>query len=521
MNVLVKFRQALALAAAVVATACAFAAQAQPRDSWPSKPIRFVVPFAAGGSIDVVARLMGRHLEGRLGQNVVVENRPGAGGTVGADLVARAAADGHTFLFTAQGPLVLNPFLMKRLPYNAETAFAPVTIVAEAPNVLVTNQAFPVSSFSDLLAFAKSNPDKMTFGTQGVGTTGHVTGELINQLTGLGLTHVAYQGFPPALTDVLAGRVGMMIGDTINLVPRIRSGQLRPIAIASARRSTVLPQVPTFAEAGHPEIVSGPWFAVLAPAGTGIEIRRKLSDEMRQILNQGEVQEKLKELGLEIPRDDSGGVRYLPEGRVQALGRRDSQGGDHAGQVTRLRIAGAKPAGSAFQQGHGGEEGTQIIGGNPGEKVGFHQVDHVLHLPVDFPAGGRQAQSQSPAVLGVHALLEVALFDQLVDRPADEEGIGAGALGDLHRREGLVASDDGHDTPAGHRQAELALPPRGEMACDARCHRQAAVRDSVFKRHTGSVAHAQILRIGTAASAAGPQRGASISSSASREKSRP
>ena len=310
MNVLVKFRRPLALAAAVVATAFAFAAQAQPRDAaWPSKPIRFVIPFGAGGSLDVVARLMGRHLEGRLGQNVVVENRPGAGGTVGADSVARAAADGHTFLFTAQGPLVLNPFLMKRLPYNAETAFAPVTIVAEAPNVLVTNQAFPVANFTDLLAFAKSNPDKMTFGTQGVGTTGHVTGELINQLTGLGLTHVAYQGFPPALT--------------------------------------------------------------------------------------------------------------------------------------------------------------------------------------------------------------------LVDRSADEEGIGAGALGDLHRRQRLVASDDGHDTPAGHRQAELALPPRGEMACDARCHRQAAVRDSVFKRHTGSVAHAQILRIGTAASAAGPQRGASISSSASREKSRP
>ena len=166
MNVLVKFRRPLALTAAVVATAFAFAAQAQPRDAaWPSKPIRFVIPFAAGGSIDVVARLMGRHLEGRLGQNVVVENRPGAGGTVGADSVARAAADGHTFLFTAQGPLVLNPFLMKRLPYNAETAFAPVTLVAEAPNLLVTNQAFPVANFSDLLAFAKSNPDKMTFGT--------------------------------------------------------------------------------------------------------------------------------------------------------------------------------------------------------------------------------------------------------------------------------------------------------------------------------------------------------------------
>jgi tripartite-type tricarboxylate transporter receptor subunit TctC len=299
LKVLVKFNRAFRVAAALLVTACAFGAQAQAKDPWPSKPIRFVVPFAAGGSIDVLARLTGRYLEARLGQPVVVENRTGAGGTVGADLVARAPADGQTFLFTAQGPLVLNPFLMKHLPYNAETAFAPVTVVAEAPNVLVANRAFPVSNFSQLLALGKSNPEKMTFGTQGVGTTGHVTGELIHQQTGLGLTHVAYQGFPQALTDVVAGRVGMMIGDTINLVPRIRAGQLRPIAIASARRSTVLPEVPTFAEAGYPEIVSGPWFAVLAPAGTSLDIRRKLSDEMRQILGQAEVQEKLKELGVE------------------------------------------------------------------------------------------------------------------------------------------------------------------------------------------------------------------------------
>ncbi|MEJ8840026.1 Bug family tripartite tricarboxylate transporter substrate binding protein [Ramlibacter sp. AN1133] len=287
------------LLAIVLVPLCAFGAKAQGKDAWPSKPIRFVVPFAAGGSIDVLARLMGRHLEARLGQSFIIENRTGAGGTVGADFVARAPADGYTFLFTAQGPLVLNPFLMKHLPYRAETAFTPVTMVAEAPNVLVSNLDFPVSSFVELRAFAKSNPDKMTFATQGVGTTGHVTGELINQRTGIGLTHVAYQGFPRALTDVLAGRVGMMIGDTINLLPRIHSGQLRPIAIASAKRSAVLPDVPTFAEAGYPEIVSGPWYAVLAPAGTSIEIRRKLADEMRHVLGQREVQEKFRELGVE------------------------------------------------------------------------------------------------------------------------------------------------------------------------------------------------------------------------------
>jgi tripartite-type tricarboxylate transporter receptor subunit TctC len=293
-----KFGPTARIAAAMLMAVCAFGAQAQGKEAWPSKPIRFVVPFAAGGSIDVLARLMGRYLEARLGQSVIVENRTGAGGTIGAELVARAPADGYTYLFTAQGPLVLNPFLMK-LPYNAETAFAPVTVVAEAPNVLVTNQQFPVTSFAELRAFAKSHPDRMTFGTQGVGTTGHVTGELINQQTGIGLTHVAYQGFPPALTDVLSGRVGMMIGDTINLMPRIRSGQLKPIAIASAKRSSVLPDVPTFAESGHPEIVSGPWFAMLAPAGTAIEVRRKLADEVHQILAQHEVQEKLSDLGVE------------------------------------------------------------------------------------------------------------------------------------------------------------------------------------------------------------------------------
>jgi tripartite-type tricarboxylate transporter receptor subunit TctC len=293
------FRGTLRIAAAMLAALCTFGAPAHSEEAWPSKPVHFIVPFAAGGSIDTLARLMSHGLEGRLGQSFIVENRPGAGGTVGADQVARAPSDGSTFLFTAQGPLVLNPFLMKHLPYNAETAFAPVTVVAEAPNVLVANPQFPVTNFSQLLAFAKSNPEKMTFATQGVGTTGHVTGELINQQTGIGLTHVAYQGFPPALTDVLAGRVEMMIGDTINLVPRIRSGQLRPIAIASAKRSSVLPEVPTFAEAGHPEIVSGPWFAVLAPAGTDIGIRRKLARAMREILAQRPVQEKLKELGVE------------------------------------------------------------------------------------------------------------------------------------------------------------------------------------------------------------------------------
>ena len=282
----------------LLASAILCNAHAQTKEAWPSKPVRFIVPFTAGGSIDVLARLVGKYLGTRLNQPIVVENRTGAGGTIGTDFVARAAADGYTLLFTAQGPLVLNPFLMRRLPYNA-TAFAPVTVVVEAPNVLVANKQLPVSNFEELRNFAKANPEKMTFATQGVGTTGHVTGELINQQAGTALTHVAYQGFPRALTDVLAGRVSLMIGDTINLVPRIVSGQLRPIAIASTKRSAVLPNVPTFAEAGYPAIVSGPWYAVVAPAGTPLEVRRKLADEIRKVLGLREVQDKLEELGVE------------------------------------------------------------------------------------------------------------------------------------------------------------------------------------------------------------------------------
>lgn len=296
---LIKLHRAARVAVAALLAVYAFSGSAQTKEIWPTKPVRFVVPFAAGGSIDVLARLMSNHLAMRLGQSFIVENRTGAGGTVGTDAVAKAPADGYTLLFTAQGPLVLNPFLMKRLPYNIETAFAPVTVVVEAPNLLVANPQLPFSKLEELLLYFRSNPDKATYATQGVGTTGHITGELMNQQIGTNFIHVPYQGFPGALTDVTSGRVAMIIGDTINLVPYIRSGQLRPIAIASAKRSAILPEVPTFAEADYPAIVSGPWFAVLAPAGTPIDIRRELADEMRQILSQQELQNRLKELGVE------------------------------------------------------------------------------------------------------------------------------------------------------------------------------------------------------------------------------
>jgi tripartite-type tricarboxylate transporter receptor subunit TctC len=175
--------------------------------AYPDKPVRIVVPFLAGGSIDVLARMTAQHLSAKLGQNFFVDNRAGAGGTIGADFVAKAAPDGYTLMFTAQGPLVINPFIMKQLPYEAKSAFAPVSVVVEAPNVLTARPGVPYRTFKDFLAFGKSHPDQMNFGSQGVGTTGHITAAMITQQTGLELTHVPYKGFPPMLTDVMTGRV--------------------------------------------------------------------------------------------------------------------------------------------------------------------------------------------------------------------------------------------------------------------------------------------------------------------------
>jgi tripartite-type tricarboxylate transporter receptor subunit TctC len=283
------------LAAAILASiSVSVAAQETP---YPSKPIRIVVPFQAGGAIDIMARQIGQHLAERYGQSVVVDNRAGAGGTMGADTVAKAAPDGYTLLFTAQGPLVLNPFLMKKLPYDAATAFAPISVVAQAPNVVAINPALPPRTLAEFVAYGKAHPDKMTFATQGLGTTGHIGGVLIGNATGLALTHVPYKGFPGMFTDVVSGRVGMMITDTFNVVPRVRSGELVAIAVSADKRSSVLPEVQTFAEGGYPGVVAGPWFSLVAPAGTPMAIRERLAGDIAQILKLPAVVSQLNNLG--------------------------------------------------------------------------------------------------------------------------------------------------------------------------------------------------------------------------------
>lgn len=270
------------------------------RAAYPERPIHIVVPFLAGGSADLVARLIGERLAPRLGQQVIIENKAGAGGVLGADHVARAAPDGHTLLLTPPGPLTTNAVLVKSIPYDAEKAFAPVSLVVTLPNVLVAGQQHKGWAVKEMISQAKADhPSKITYGSQGVGTTGHLTGVLLGQQADLQLTHIAYKGFPPALTDVMAGRVDMMFVDTVNALPRIRDKSLVPVAVASSERFSLLPDVPTFVEAGYPGVISDTWFAVVAPAGTPLPVRERLSEEISTILKMPDVAQRLKHLGVQ------------------------------------------------------------------------------------------------------------------------------------------------------------------------------------------------------------------------------
>jgi tripartite-type tricarboxylate transporter receptor subunit TctC len=270
------------------------------QSNYPSKPIRVIVPFLAGGSIDLIIRLMNEKLGERLGQPMIVENRAGAGGMLGANVVAKSDPDGYTLLFSVQGPIATTPFLIKDIPYDARTAFAPVSMVTLMPNVLLVHPSLPVKTLREFIDYAKANPGKLTYGSQGIGTTGHLTGAMVNQYVGINLVHVPYKGFPPLLADVKTGRVNMMFVDTVNALPRIRAHELVPLAVSGEQRSSSLPDIPTFREAGYPQIISEPWFAMFAPAGTPLAIRKRVSDEIRVVLKDPKISGRLKDLGVEI-----------------------------------------------------------------------------------------------------------------------------------------------------------------------------------------------------------------------------
>ena len=278
---------------------------------YPNRPVRVVIPFLSGGALDQMARIVADNLSLRFKQAFVVEARAGAGGVIGTDFVAKSIPDGYTLLFSVQAPITAAPFLSKQLPYDPLTALIPISLVTIAPNVLIAYPGVPFKTVTELLALAKSAPNKVSFASQGQGTTGHITGAMIDMMAGTKLLHVPYKGFPPMLTDVETGRVDMMFADSINAIPRIKSKELMAIAVASEKRLDVLPEVPTFAEAGLSGIVSGPQFSLFAPANTPSDIINKISLEIKSILKSPNVLSTLKELGVEIKGTSSEEAKSL------------------------------------------------------------------------------------------------------------------------------------------------------------------------------------------------------------------
>ena len=290
--------QLLALVA-LAAAACALPSAPAHAQAWPVKPVTIVVPFAAGGTTDVLARALGEKLGTALGQPVIVENRGGAGATIGADYVAKAPADGYTLLMGAVHHTIATS-VYKKLPYDFQKDLAPVTVVAMVPNVLVVNAAqTPAKNVAELVALAKAAPEKLAYGSNGNGTAQHLIGTQFQASTGTTLLHVPYKGSGPLTTDLLGGQVAMSFDTITPVLQHIKSGKLRALAVTTARRSSVLPDVPTLEEAGLKGFDIGTWFGVLAPAATPKDVLARLNTEMVKIIHSPDFAQRMQAIGAE------------------------------------------------------------------------------------------------------------------------------------------------------------------------------------------------------------------------------
>lgn len=279
---------------AVAATCLAVTAGAQ---EYPSRPIRIIVPFPPAGTTDILARLVGQKLQETLGQTVLIENKPGAGGNIGSDMVAKAPADGYTLLMGTIGTHAINPGLYKKMPYDSVKDFTAVALVATVPNVLVVHPAVPAKTVTELIAWEKANAGKINYASSGVGTSIHLSGEMFNAMAGTRFAHVPYKGSGPALTDLIGGQVSLMFDNLPSSIGHIRAGKLRALAVTSSKRSSALPDVPTIAESGVAGFDSGSWFGLLAPAGTPKPIINRLNAEVLKILATPEMKQKFSEQG--------------------------------------------------------------------------------------------------------------------------------------------------------------------------------------------------------------------------------
>lgn len=287
--------QRLALAAFAALALLASGAWAQP---YPSHPVRMVVPFAPGGATDIIARIVAQKLADRLGQSVVVENKPGAGTTIGNAEVAKAKPDGYTFLF-APTPFVISQVVYPKLPYDPQKDFAPVSLLAVSPFILVVNAAFPARTTAELVAIAKAKPGTVTFASAGNGTVPHLAGELFRLRAGVDIVHVPYKGGGPAIVDLVSGQVPMMFATPIEVSPHVQSGKLRVLGTTSLARLAAMPDVPTLSESGYPDFEVLSFFGVLAPAGTPPEIVDRVAADLAAVMELPDVRERFAQQSAE------------------------------------------------------------------------------------------------------------------------------------------------------------------------------------------------------------------------------
>jgi tripartite-type tricarboxylate transporter receptor subunit TctC len=283
--------------AAMALTTSSARAQAQ---SYPTRPLRLVVPFPAGGPTDIVARPLAQMLSQALGQQVLVDNRGGAGGSIGAEVVAKAAADGYTLFIGTVGTHAINPSLYRKLPYDAEKDFTPLGLVAMAPVAVVVNASAPYANVADLIAAAKREPGLINFASAGNGTPGHLTGEMFAKAAGIDLKHIPYKGSAPAITDLLGGQIPLMFDPVQSVLQHVRSGKLKALAISSQARSHVLPNAPTLSAAGLKGFEATAWWAIFAPAGLPPALSEKLSQEIFRITQAEAFRSKLMDVGVQV-----------------------------------------------------------------------------------------------------------------------------------------------------------------------------------------------------------------------------
>lgn len=286
-----------AILLAVVCVAVPLAGLAQP---YPSKPVRVIIPYPPGSTPDIVGRTLSSKLQESLGQPFIVDNRTGAGGNIGAEAVAKSSADGHTLLIGINGPAAMNKFLYKNLGYDSDRDLLPVSLLASAPQMLVVTPAVRANSFREFIEHARSNPGRLSYGSVGSGSASHLTMELLKNDARLFIVHIPYRGFPPAVTDMLAGNIDTMFAIIPAVLPQVRAGKLKALAVTGLKRSALAPEVPSVAELGYPQLESLAWIGLLAPAGTPAEIVSRLNSETARHLRAPEVREFLGKQGFDV-----------------------------------------------------------------------------------------------------------------------------------------------------------------------------------------------------------------------------